>query len=77
MNKVYTMGSTLETLGIFKSGSPTKNDELMFLLDKCEKSSKRVEIYRTLKEFWAKNGDYLSLQYTGAESNISRATKTD
>ena len=55
------MGSTLETLGIFKSGTISQNDELLFLLDKCEKSSKRVDIYRTLKEFWAKNGDYLSL----------------
>ena len=29
----------------------------------------------TLKTFWVKTGDMLSLQYTGAESNISRVTK--
>lgn len=29
----------------------------------------------SLKDFWVKTGDVLSLQYTGTESNISRVTK--
>lgn len=32
-------------------------------------------IYETLKDHWVRNGDQLSLQYTGTESNISRVTK--
>jgi len=32
-------------------------------------------IYEGLKNIWVKNGDHLSFQYTGTESNISRVTK--
>jgi len=32
-------------------------------------------IYEEIKNIWVKNGDNLSFQYTGTESNISRVTK--
>ena len=32
-------------------------------------------IYEGIKNLWVKNGDQLSFQYTGTESNISRVTK--
>lgn len=32
-------------------------------------------IYDKMIEIWADNGDNLSMQYTGTESNISRVTK--
>lgn len=34
-------------------------------------------IFEILKDFWVQNGDIISLQYTGAESNISTVTKHD
>ena len=32
-------------------------------------------LFEHLRDMWVKNGDQLSMQYTGTESNISRVTK--
>ena len=48
---------------------------LAILAEKCLDGKKSEAIYETIKDFWVKNGDYISIQYTGTESNISRVTK--
>jgi hypothetical protein len=58
-----------------KSGSFSKNEELTYVFNKCDDSKEITPLIDTLKDFWVKTGDTLSLQYTGAESNISRVTK--
>ena len=40
-------------------------------------NSPQETIINHFKDFWVSNGDILSLQYTGTDSNISKVTKVD
>lgn len=33
-----------------------------------------MQLQKNIKKIWAKNGDVISFQYTGTESNITRVT---
>ena len=88
MDSIYHIkelgAATFEQLGLIKSGDPNQREEskfsdqsISFLADKFRDEKSQKPISETIKDFWVKNGDYISIQYTGVESNISRVTKKD
>ena len=60
--------ATFEQLGLFKSGDPTQPEEskfseqsIDFLADKIRDEKSEKPISETIKDFWVKNGDYISI----------------
>ena len=53
---------TLEKLGFLKKEeSKDMKNGLAILAEKCLDGKKSEAIYETIKDFWVKNGDYISI----------------